>query len=144
MRRPFRGLGAILFKEFIVVMRDPMTLFFMLFPPLVEMVAFGYALDTDVKHMPMVVLNEDRTVGSRQFIDRFENTETFRVIGEVQSVRALTSEIRRGRASSRQRPSVPGPDRARPRDRGPGRRSRDPRPVRQGEPRAALRHPTPG
>ncbi len=51
---PFRGLNAILFKEFIIVLRDPMTLFFMLFPPLVEMIAFGYALDNDVKHMAMV------------------------------------------------------------------------------------------
>jgi len=94
----FRGLGAILFKEFIIVWRDPMTLFFMFFPPLVEMIAFGYALDTDVKHMAMMVLNEDRTVESRQFIDRFVNTETFRVVGEVQSVDELASEIRRGRA----------------------------------------------
>jgi len=29
---------------------------------LIEMVAFGYALDNDVKHMAMLVLNEDRTV----------------------------------------------------------------------------------
>ncbi len=94
----FRGLGAILFKEFIVVWRDPMTLFFMFFPPLIEMVAFGYALDTDVKHMAMVVYNEDRTVESRQLIDRFVNTETFRVVGEVQSVDQLASEIRKGRA----------------------------------------------
>ena len=34
--RPFRGLRAILFKEFISILRDPLTLFFMLFPPLVE------------------------------------------------------------------------------------------------------------
>ena len=95
---PFRGLGAILFKEFIIVWRDPMTLFFMFFPPLVEMIAFGYALDTDVKHMAMMILNEDRTVESRQFIDRFVNTETFRVVGEVQSIDELASEIRRGRA----------------------------------------------
>lgn len=95
---PFRGLGAILFKEFIVVWRDPMTLFFMFFPPLVEMIAFGYALDTDVKHMAMVVLNEDRTVESRQFIDRFVNTETFRVVGEVPSVDVMASEIRKGNA----------------------------------------------
>ena len=94
----FRGLGAILFKEFIVVWRDPMTLFFMFFPPLVEMIAFGYALDTDVKHMAMVVYNEDRTVESRQLIDRFVNTETFRVVREVQSVDELASEIRKGRA----------------------------------------------
>jgi ABC-type multidrug transport system permease subunit len=97
-RRPFRGLSAILFKEFIIVWRDPMTLFFMFFPPLVEMIAFGYALDTDVKHMAMVVLNEDRTVESRQLIDRFVNTETFRVVGEVQSIEEMASEIRRGRA----------------------------------------------
>jgi len=94
----FRGLGAILFKEFIVVWRDPMTLFFMFFPPLIEMIAFGYALDTDVKHMAMVVYNEDRTVESRQLIDRFVNTETFRVVGEVKSVDQLASEIRKGRA----------------------------------------------
>ena len=94
----FRGLGAILFKEFIVVWRDPMTLFFMFFPPLIEMVAFGYALDNDVKHMAMIILNEDRTVQSRQLIDRFVNTETFRVVGEVQSLEALKSEMRKGRA----------------------------------------------
>jgi ABC-type multidrug transport system permease subunit len=97
-QKPFRGLGAILFKEFIVVWRDPMTLFFMFFPPLVEMIAFGYALDTDVKHMALVILNEDRTVESRQFIDRFVNTETFRVVGEVQSIEEMSSQIRRGRA----------------------------------------------
>jgi len=94
----FRGLGAILFKEFIVVWRDPLTLFFMFFPPLVEMIAFGYALDTDVKHMAMVILNEDRTVESRQFIDRFVNTETFRVVGEAQSIEEMASQIRRGDA----------------------------------------------
>jgi ABC-2 type transport system permease protein len=96
--KPFRGLGAILFKEFIIVWRDPMTLFFMFFPPLIEMIAFGYALDNDVKHMALVVLNEDRTVESRQLIDQFVNTETFRVVGEVQSVEALKSEMRKGRA----------------------------------------------
>ena len=95
---PFRGLNAILFKEFITVLRDPMTLFFMLFPPLIEMIAFGYALDNDVKHMPMAILNEDRTVESRQFLDRFVNTETFRIVGEVQNVEEMASEIRKGRA----------------------------------------------
>src|SRR4030088_127675 len=98
-RAPFRGLGAILFKEFISVLRDPITLFFMLFPPLIEMIAFGYALDNDVKHMAMAILNEDRTVESRQFLDRFVNTETFRIVGEVQNVEQLASEIRKGRAS---------------------------------------------
>ena len=96
--KPFRGLSAILFKEFIVVWRDPLTLFFFFFPPLIEMVAFGYALDNDVKHMAMLVLNEDRTVESRQLIDRFVNTQSFRVVGEVQSLDQLKSEMRKGTA----------------------------------------------
>src|SRR5438132_233539 len=95
---PFRGFGAILFKEFIIVLRDPMTLFFMLFPPLIEMIAFGYALDNDVKHMSMAVLNEDRTVESREFLDRFVNTQTFRIVREVGSAEALATEIRKGDA----------------------------------------------
>src|SRR5438552_8449338 len=94
----FRGFTAILYKEFIVVLRDPLTLFFMLFPPLVEMIAFGYALDTDVKHMATLVLDEDRTMESRQLVDQFVNTQTFRVVGEVHSITELAEGIRRGRA----------------------------------------------
>lgn len=94
----FRGFGAILYKEFIVVLRDPFTLFFMFFPPLIEMIAFGYALDNDVKHMAMVVLDEDRTVESRKLVDNFENTQTFRFVGEVHSVEELSQAIRTGKA----------------------------------------------
>jgi ABC-2 type transport system permease protein len=96
--KPFRGFSAILFKEFIVVWRDPLTLFFFFFPPLIEMVAFGYALDNDVKHMAMLVLNEDRTVESRLLIDQFVNTQSFRVVGEAQSLDQLKSEMRKGSA----------------------------------------------
>src|SRR5437899_5870211 len=98
MKKPFRGFSAILYKEFIVVLRDPMTLFFMFFPPLIEMIAFGYALDNDVKHMAMVVLNQDRTEESREMINRFVNTQTFRVVGEVQSIDELSTAIRKGKA----------------------------------------------
>jgi ABC-2 type transport system permease protein len=95
---PFRGFTAILYKEFLSVLRDPFTLFFMLFPPLVEMIAFGYALDTDVKHMATMVFDEDRTTESRQLIDQFVNTQTFKIVGEVHSIQDLAAAIRRGKA----------------------------------------------
>ncbi|MFM7100936.1 MAG: ABC transporter permease, partial [Verrucomicrobiota bacterium] len=95
---PFRGFNAIVYKEFLVVLRDPFTLFFMFFPPLIEMVAFGYALDTDVKRLRTAVLDEDRTVESRQLVDRFQNTETFRVVEWVDSVAGLDEAVRQGRA----------------------------------------------
>jgi ABC-2 type transport system permease protein len=81
-----------------VVLRDPMTLFFMFFPPLIEMIAFGYALDNDVKHMSTVILDEDRTVESRQFVEAMENTQSFRVTAEVQSVTEIAAIMRRGKA----------------------------------------------
>src|SRR5205823_12948865 len=98
MKTPFRGFTAILYKEFLVVLRDPLTLFFMLFPPIIEMIAFGYALDTDVKHMATLVLDEDRTVETRELIQHFENTQTFRIVGQAQSITELAEAIRRGRA----------------------------------------------
>jgi ABC-2 type transport system permease protein len=98
MKPPFRGFNAILYKEFLVVLRDPLTLFFMLFPPIVEMIAFGYALDTDVKHISTVVFDEDRTTESRQLVDQFVNTQTFRVVGEVHSITELAEAIRKGKA----------------------------------------------
>jgi ABC-2 type transport system permease protein len=94
----FRGFKAIALKEFTIVLRDPMTLFFMLFPPLVEMIAFGFALDNDVKHMATVVYNEDKSVESRKLLDMFVNTETFRITREVSSIEEMVAEIRRGKA----------------------------------------------
>src|SRR5438477_8526319 len=98
MAAPFRGFNAILYKEFIVVLRDRATLFFMFFPPLLQIIAFGFALDNDIKHMSTIVLDEDQTIESRQFIEAFENTQTFRVVGTARSVDELTSLIRRGKA----------------------------------------------
>ena len=98
MKIPLRGFKAILLKEFTVIFRDPTTLFFMFFPPLLQIIAFGYALDNDVKHMAMVVLNEDRSVASRQLVEKFVNTQTFRVVREVQGVAELTAAIREGKA----------------------------------------------
>ena len=98
MKTPFRGFTAILLKEFTVVFRDPTALFFMFFPPVVQIIAFGYALDNDVKHMATVLLNQDRSTESRQFVEKLENTQTFHVIGEVASVDALSDVIRQGKA----------------------------------------------
>jgi ABC-2 type transport system permease protein len=94
----FRGFRAILYKEFIIIFRDRMTLFFMFFPPLLQIIAFGFALDNDVKHMAMVIYNEDRTAESRALIDAFVNTQTFRVVGEAASVEELAAAVRRGKA----------------------------------------------
>ena len=100
MRVPFRGVTAIMRKEFLVVFRDHLTLFFMFFPPLLQLIAFGYALDLDVKHIPTLVFDEDRTRESRELVDQFVNTGTFKVVGQVHSINELGDSIRRGPLSS--------------------------------------------
>src|SRR5581483_5148487 len=75
-----------------------LTLFFMFFPPLIQLVAFGYALDTDVKNLTTLVFDEDNTRESRELIEQFVNTHTFRVVGRVESLTALAEGIRRGTA----------------------------------------------
>ena len=92
------GFRAIMYKEFIVIFRDRTTLFFMFFPPLLQIIAFGFALDNDVKHMALVVYDENRTTESRALVDAFVNTQTFRVVQEVQSVEEMAATIRRGKA----------------------------------------------
>jgi len=94
----FRGFKAVLFKEFTIIFRDPTTLFFMFFPPLMQIIAFGFALDNDVKHMALVVLDEDRTTESSALVEKFVNTKSFRVVHEAQSIDELASWIRRGKA----------------------------------------------
>jgi ABC-2 type transport system permease protein len=98
MKNIFRGCSAILYKEFLVVLRDPLTLFFMFVPPVIQLIAFGFALDTDVKNLSLVVLDQDRTVESRQIIERFVNTGTFKLKGEVGSPDELSRAIREGKA----------------------------------------------
>lgn len=93
----FRGLLAILRKEVIHIKRDPATRF-VLAIPLIELLLFGYAIDTDVKYVPTVVLDFNQDAESRRLVSEFENTRYFRMVGEVQSDRDLTDAIVSGRA----------------------------------------------
>jgi len=66
--------------------------------PLFELLLFGYAIDTDVKHVATVVFHLNRQQESRQLVQEFENTHYFRVIGEVQSDQELQDAIIGGHA----------------------------------------------
>jgi len=72
----FSGLWAILKKEVIHIKRDPATRFIFAIP-LFELLLFGYAIDTDVKHVATVVFDLNRQQESRQLVQEFENTTTF-------------------------------------------------------------------
>ncbi len=94
----FRGLGAVLYKEMLHVRRDPTAMFFALIIPLMQMILLGFGIDTNVRQVTTVVLDENNQRQSRELIDRLENSDTFRVRHYVNSEEELNDWIISGRA----------------------------------------------
>ena len=89
------GFWAILMKEFSHIRRQRSTLFFMLIVPVMQTIIFGYALDTQIEHIPTVVLDLDGRSYSRELIQAFRNTRQFEVVeqafDETSFQRSMTS-----------------------------------------------------
>src|SRR5437660_11184262 len=94
----FQRTASVARKEILHVIRDSGTLFFALFIPIVEMFMLGYAIDTNVRHIRTIVLDQARTQESRLLLQRFENSEDFRIVGEVFTDEALSAAIVAGKA----------------------------------------------
>ena len=62
-------MRALIVKEFIQVMRDKITLAIILFMPLAQLLIFGFAINTDIKHLKTVVFDQSRTQESREMIN---------------------------------------------------------------------------
>ena len=71
------SLRPIIIKEFRQVARDRRTLGIFLFMPAFMLVMFGYALNFAVKHLPLTVLDQDRTSASRALLEHFKHSEYF-------------------------------------------------------------------
>jgi ABC-2 type transport system permease protein len=87
-------------KEFIQMRRDRLTLGIMIGIPVIQLLMFGFAIQTDVRHIPTVVLDESRTPASRDIIQAFENTGSFRIVAHVDDRRELDAAIARGDAQA--------------------------------------------
>lgn len=72
---------AVLHKETREILRDPYTFSIALALPLMLLILFGYALNMDVKNIPMVVLDLDQTADSRAYARAFVNSDYFRLVG---------------------------------------------------------------
>ncbi|MEO6352240.1 MAG: ABC transporter permease [Burkholderiaceae bacterium] len=70
---------AILLKEFRQIRRDRMTFAMMVGMPIVQLILFGFAINTDPKHLPLALVSADQSIFSRSFIAALENSAYFRV-----------------------------------------------------------------
>jgi ABC-2 type transport system permease protein len=92
----WRRIRHIIRKEFIQVLRDKKLRFFLIVPPLVQLLTYGYVVNFDIKHVAMAVFDESRTMESRQLIDRFSSNDWFDVKYYVKSQKELLHLVDRG------------------------------------------------
>jgi ABC-2 type transport system permease protein len=89
-------LSSITHKEFLHIIRDPRTLAIMFLMPVVQLILLGYAATTDVKHLAMAVLDQDRTPTSRQLIEAYRASGYFDVSLFASSEAEMTQAVDSG------------------------------------------------
>ena len=78
----WRRFWAIVAKEFIQMRRDRLTFAMMIGIPLVQLILFGYAINSDPKHLPTAVYSADNSVFSRTIVWGLHNSSYFDITHE--------------------------------------------------------------
>ncbi|WP_284734426.1 ABC transporter permease [Sphingosinicella terrae] len=97
-RRGFsrQRMTAVLVKEFIQLTRDRLTYAMILAVPLVQMMLFGYAINSDPRHLPTALLVQENSVFARSVVSAIANSSYFEIEHEVRSPEELDRLIRTG------------------------------------------------
>lgn len=89
----FRGL---VMKEVYHILRDRRTLFVVLAMPVVQMILFGYALQTDVEEVRLLVVDPAPDPRTREVVERFRAVPEFRIVEVVPTEGELPERFARG------------------------------------------------
>jgi len=92
-----RWIGIIV-KEFIQLKRDRLTFGMIIGIPVLQLILFGYAINTDPKNLPTVVYSADASIFSRSFVAALENTGYFKVTSLVPDEATAERMIEEGEA----------------------------------------------
>lgn len=93
-----RRLRALLMKEFIQMKRDRMTFGMMVVLPIIQLLVFGFAINTDVKHLPTVIFDQSLQQESRDLLDSFTASGYFDVKKIAQNYQQVTEAIESGKS----------------------------------------------
>lgn len=100
-RRLFASsLWPMLKKEFRQMSRDRFTVGMLVGLPSLQLLLFGYAIRTEVRHVPMVVLDHSRTQESRALVTLLTNTQNFDVAGHVEGQGQADEMLARGQVKA--------------------------------------------
>ena len=91
-------LKAILIKEFIQMRRDSVTLIIMFLLPIFQLLVFGFAIHTDIRHQSTVVLDQSMTEESRDLLTSFTASQYFDINYVAQSIPEVNARVDSGDA----------------------------------------------
>jgi ABC-2 type transport system permease protein len=89
----------LIWKELIELTRDPRLLGIVIVAPLLQLFLLAYAASTDIRDVPIVIADADRSAGSRDIVSRFAASPSFTIAGIVSSPADVDAYLSEGRAS---------------------------------------------
>lgn len=90
-------LWALLIKEFIQMKRDRLTFGMMVALPIIQLLVFGFAINTDVKHLSTIVFDQSLQQEGRDLLSAFTASEYFDIRYAARSFEEVTSYIEQGK-----------------------------------------------
>jgi len=98
MRAAAKRVMAIARKEFIHITRDWRMIVAVLVLPLLQLLLFAYAISFDVRNVPSVTLDLDKTAASRSYLDSYSKSGFFAVQGSVSDFAGIDGAFNRSEA----------------------------------------------
>jgi ABC-2 type transport system permease protein len=92
----FARFVAIIRKEFIQMRRDRLTFAMMFGIPILQLILFGFAINSDPKNLPVAVLASDNSPFARRFIHALENSGYFQIVDHVETEEEARELLARG------------------------------------------------
>ncbi|HVY38091.1 MAG TPA: ABC transporter permease [Polyangia bacterium] len=89
---------VIAWKELIQLRRDRLTLAMVAVLPVMQLLLFGYAINTDVRHVRLVVYDQDQSASSRDLVRSLAATGFYDTVGDVRDYAEIEAALRSARA----------------------------------------------
>ncbi len=98
MRFSWQRLKAIIKKELIQLKRDRATFGMIVMLPIIQLLLFGYAINTDPKNLPTAIISRDNSIITRSIVVGLQNSEYFKITDNISSDKQGDNLLKRGKA----------------------------------------------
>jgi ABC-2 type transport system permease protein len=94
-----KAVLSIVWKEFLQLRRDPRLFPVLFISPVLQLLLLGYAANLDVRNIPSIICDQDRSASSREFLDKFVNSGYFSIKARVERLEEIDHYLDDGEAA---------------------------------------------